>query len=113
MAYTSADIRNIALVGHSGAGKTTLAEILLHKAGVIGQPGTVERGTTVCDYDPQEKAAQHSLDSAICSMEGYAWRAGGKLVIVVVVGGSGRRRNVRGGWGACRCRCRLLTRRFE
>ncbi len=69
MAYTSADIRNIALVGHSGAGKTTLAEILLHKAGVIGQPGTVERGTTVCDYDPQEKAAQHSLDSAICSMD--------------------------------------------
>ncbi len=69
MAYTSADIRNIALVGQAGAGKTTLTEILLHKAGVIGTPGSVERGTTVSDYDPQEKTLQHSLDSAICSMD--------------------------------------------
>ena len=69
MAYTSEDIRNIALTGHSGSGKTTLAEMLLYKAGAIPDLGSVIKGTTVCDFDPQEKTRQHSLDSAIASMD--------------------------------------------
>jgi elongation factor G len=58
-------IRTLALVGHSASGKTTLAEALLHQAGAINAPGTVERGSTVCDFDPLEKSYQHSLNAAV------------------------------------------------
>jgi len=67
--YASEDIRNIAIVGHGGSGKTTLVEALMHRSGAIGQMGSIERGSTVCDFDPQEKTHQHSLDSAIVSMD--------------------------------------------
>jgi elongation factor G len=63
--YSTQSIHTLALVGHGGAGKTTLAEALLHKAGVIGSPGSVERGSTVCDFDPLEKTHGHSLNSAL------------------------------------------------
>ncbi len=63
--YRTEDLRTVALVGHGAAGKTTLAEQLLAKAGMIGAPGSVERGTTVSDYDPQEKSTLHSLRSSI------------------------------------------------
>ncbi|MCC7200824.1 MAG: elongation factor G, partial [Gammaproteobacteria bacterium] len=69
MGYTTADIRNLALVGHAGAGKTLLAEAVLTGANAIKQKGSVVRGTTVCDFDPQEKRLQHSLDSALCGYE--------------------------------------------
>lgn len=67
--YETGEIRNLALLGHSGAGKTTLLEMLLVKAGLLGEPGTVERGSTVADYDPLEKDYQHSLGSALASID--------------------------------------------
>ena len=63
--YATDAIRTIALVGHGAAGKTTLAECLLHKAGALPAPGSVDRGTTVCDFDPLEKDFKHSLASAV------------------------------------------------
>jgi len=59
------NIRTLALVGQTGSGKTSLAEALLFKAGAIGAPGSLERGTTVSDFDPMERRAQHSLNAAV------------------------------------------------
>jgi elongation factor G len=58
-------IRTIALAGHGGSGKTTLAEALLARAGAITSTGSVEKGTTVCDFDPLEKQYQHSLNASV------------------------------------------------
>ena len=68
-------IRTVALVGHGGAGKTTLAEALLAKAGAIRPPGSVEKGTTVCDFDPLEKQYQHSLNASVVHLAAPAKRA--------------------------------------
>ena len=69
--YNTEAIRTIALVGHGAAGKTTLAEALLVRAGAIKSAGSVERGSTVCDFDPLEKTSAHSLNSALVN---FAWR---------------------------------------
>ena len=61
------NLRTVALVGHGAAGKTTLTETLLAAAGAITNRGAVEKGTTVCDFDPQEKELGHSLNSAMVS----------------------------------------------
>ena len=65
-------IRNVALVGHSGAGKTTLVEALLNRAGVIPRVGRVEDGSTVCDTEPEEIKRGISLSPTIAP---FTWKA--------------------------------------
>ena len=69
MPHSLERIRTLALVGQAGAGKTSLAEALLARAGAIPAAGSVERGSTVCDYTPLEKQLQHSLKLAVASFE--------------------------------------------
>ncbi len=66
--YTTEAIRSVALVGHGAAGKTTLLEALLHSTGALVSRGSVEKGNTVSDFDPQEKAVGHSLNSAVVNL---------------------------------------------
>ncbi|MEM9295416.1 MAG: elongation factor G [Planctomycetota bacterium] len=63
--YTTTDIRNLALAGHAGSGKTSLTEALLTRMGALGQPGRVESGSTVSDFMEEEKAHGHSLHAAV------------------------------------------------
>lgn len=62
-------IRTLALVGHGASGKTTLTESLLAATGAISTRGSVEKGNTVCDFDPIERELGHSLQSALVSFE--------------------------------------------
>ncbi len=67
--YPPEKIRNVALVGHSGAGKTTLAEALLYRAGTVSRLGRVEDGNTVTDFDPEEHERGHSLSLALAPFD--------------------------------------------
>jgi elongation factor G len=76
--FDAAAIRNIALVGHSGAGKTQLASAMLFDAGMVNRLGKVDEGTTVTDYDDEAIARKHTLSA------GLAWAEWNKTKINIV-----------------------------
>src|SRR5688572_4548885 len=59
------DIRNIALLGHAGSGKTSLSEAILHRCGAISRLGTVETATTTSDFEPEAQKRHHSTSSTL------------------------------------------------
>ena len=114
----SSRIRNVALVGHDGSGKTTLAEALLVATGAVSRRGRVEDGTTVCDTEPEELRHHGSLAMAVApvSFDGYKLNildtpgfadfthevatalAAADLVVVVVSGVEGVQVGTRAAW---------------
>jgi elongation factor G len=76
------DIRNIVLIAHSGAGKTTLAENLLYKGGAISKKGSIDQGTTVCDYSDDEKERKNTINLSVAFYE----RNGVKVNVIDVPG---------------------------
>jgi elongation factor G len=67
--YDATSLRNVALVGHSGAGKTQLLSSLLFDAGAVSRLGRVDDGTTVTDYDEEEIARKHTLSASLAYVE--------------------------------------------
>lgn len=81
--YGTNEIKNIALIGSKGSGKTTLAEAMLFECGVIKRRGTIDSGNTVCDYFPVEKEYGYSVFSTVC----YAEFLNKKLNVIDCPGG--------------------------
>ena len=69
MTHTTGNLRNVALVGHSGSGKTSLAEAILFVSGKLNRMGRTQEGSTVCDYDPEEIERQISLKTSMITTE--------------------------------------------
>jgi elongation factor G len=67
--YDAANIRNVALVGHSGSGKTQLASAALFDSGAVNRFGRVDDGTTVTDFDEEEISRKHTLSSSLAYAE--------------------------------------------
>ena len=119
--YTSETIRNVALLGHGGCGKTTFLEAALLETGVIDKLGKVEDGTTVSDYDKMEIEKGYSINTSVVPVEwkgnkinfidtpGYydfigeinaALRAS-EAAVIMVDAGSGIEVGTEGAWKAC------------
>ena len=78
-------IRNVAVVGHRGTGKTSLVEAMLFQAGKTNRLGTIEAGTTVSDWEEDEQRRQMSLSASLSSLE---WQ-GRKINLIDTPGDSG------------------------
>src|SRR2546427_2916139 len=85
MPFEPGKIRNVAVVGHRGTGKTSLVEALLYQAGGTNRLGTVESGSTVSDWDDDEQRRQMSLSASICNVE----RQGRKINLIDTPGDAG------------------------
>ena len=72
------DIRNIVIMGHGGAGKTSLVEAILHKTGATNRLGSVDDKTSICDYYDEEKAHGHSIKSSVAHTQ-----YGGKQINII------------------------------
>ena len=119
--YDAASIRNVAVVGHGGCGKTQLVSAMLFAAGMVNRLGRVDDGTTVTDYDPEAIARKHTLSTSLAFAE---WRKT-KINLLDTPGvanffadaprrAAGRRRGARRrrrGGGRRRCRPRRRGRR--
>lgn len=127
--YTSETIRNVALLGHGGCGKTTFLEAALYATGVINRMGRVEDGNTVSDYDKMEIERGYSINTSVVPIEwknskinfidtpGYfdfvgevnaALRAA-EAAVIMVDAGSGIQVGTEAAWKACE---RYKTPRF-
>ncbi len=69
MAKEIEDIRNVAVVGHGSAGKTTLVDSFLVKSGAVNSNPSVDNGTSICDFDEEEKTHKHSIESTVTHFE--------------------------------------------
>src|SRR5207245_6729221 len=67
--YDAGSIRNVALVGHSGSGKTQLASAVLADSGMVNRFGKADEGTTVTDFDEEEIARKHTLSASLAYAE--------------------------------------------
>ncbi len=85
MPHESSSIRNVAVVGHRGSGKTSLVEALLFQGGATNRLGTIEQSSTVSDWDEEEHKRQMSLSASVCHVE---W-SGAKLNLVDLPGDPG------------------------
>ena len=63
--YPVADLRNIAFCGHGSAGKTTLVDRILVATGMFNRPASVEEGTSICDFDDEEKQHKYSIEASV------------------------------------------------
>ena len=69
MTRNVADIRNLAVCGHGGSGKTTLVDQLLVKSGAVSAKPSVDSGTSICDFDEEEKHHKHSVEAAVTHLD--------------------------------------------
>src|SRR5271167_744339 len=67
--YQVKDIRNIALVGHGAAGKTSLADALLFQGKAVDRHGSVDDGSSISDFDDEEKKRHFSIDTTVLHLE--------------------------------------------